>query len=118
MPGWHINNEPFALPTGHSLERLGHPLVVTTGNEARPDLFHELNELLLHQLAPFQLFELGKLSLQHPLVRLRETREDFEYVRKGHVGHVEFHLLFVLRCYFVMRFQSELAHRLVVLAYL
>jgi hypothetical protein len=73
----HVNNQPFALPTGHSLERFGHPLVVPTSNKARPDFFHELDELFLHQLAPFQVFELRKLSFQHPLVRLRQTRKDF-----------------------------------------
>ena len=104
MPGRHVNNQALALPTGHSLERFGHPLVVTTGNERRPDLFHELNELVLTQLTPFELFELRKLSFQHPLVRLRQRREDFKDVREGHVVYVQGHYFDLLRFLFLFGF--------------
>jgi hypothetical protein len=53
----HINNEPFALTSGHSLERFGHSLVVTTRNKGRPDLFHELDEPCLGKLTIFELLK-------------------------------------------------------------
>ena len=55
----HVDDEPFALTSGHSLERFGHSLVVTARNEGWPDFFHELDELLLGKLTFFELLKFG-----------------------------------------------------------
>jgi hypothetical protein len=59
MAGRHVDDEPFALTSGHSLERFGHSFVVTARNEGRPDLFHELDEPRLAKLTVFELLQLG-----------------------------------------------------------
>jgi hypothetical protein len=54
MAGWHVDNQPFTLPVGHSLERFGHNLVVTPAYKLWPALIHEPHERIL-----------GKFLLQH-----------------------------------------------------
>ena len=58
MPWRHVDDEPFALPTGHALERISHSLVVSPGNERRPDFFDEFNELLTTKFFFFKFFQL------------------------------------------------------------
>ena len=55
----HVDDEPFALTSGHSLERFGHSLVVAARNEGRPDPLHELDEPRLAKLTLFELLQLG-----------------------------------------------------------
>jgi hypothetical protein len=59
MPRRHVNDESFELSASYTLERMGHSLVMSPGNERRPHRFDKLDELLLAQLTIFELFELN-----------------------------------------------------------
>jgi hypothetical protein len=45
MAGWHVNNEPFALSSGHPLKRIRHLCMMPTRYKYRPCHTHEVQEL-------------------------------------------------------------------------
>ena len=70
MPWRHVDDEPFTLPTRHSLERLGHSLVVCTGYERWPHPLNEFDELFLTKFPIFELLQADQLRLDGTQVTL------------------------------------------------
>ena len=89
MARWHVDNEAFQLPTGHSLERFCHDGVVPARNEARPHLFDVLKELCLAPLTSPQLLQVAQLGQQQLLLAHTQLGQDTWDVFEGYVVQIK-----------------------------